>query len=72
MQYKVVNSATVNYVTKTEVNGQPAEIHQNRLVVELVPDDGVSGTIKLVLPADGSQEFPQNANVEVTFTVAGE
>jgi len=47
--YTVHSCSRTKISTETEIDGERVNVVRQGLVIELVPKDGVSGTVKLVL-----------------------
>ena len=70
VKYKVATAVVDTFVSQVVIDGQPAEVHQKKLILEMLPVDASNyGTIKLVVDPSNAATFVQDANVTVTFTV---
>lgn len=54
LQYTVHSYNLGQHSVATKINGEDAQIVQDKIIVELTADDGVQGAIKLVLPASSN------------------
>jgi hypothetical protein len=63
--YTVHDSAVNDVVKQATVDGEAATVTLKRIVTELVPDDGISGTIKLVLPVANGEVYEKGDKVHV-------
>ena len=67
LKYEVRNASVALTAQATEVNGEPATLHIQRALIDLVPVGHAGGTLAIAIPAAAIGDFPEGASVTVTI-----